>query len=292
MPKRNRIKKSLTPAAITRDQAETALARIRDCEINRQSALAALNRAKAHIDAQYADTLSTYDIAIKQNTETLQHWAEQNPDAFGKLKSITWPDGKFGFRTGTPKLALASRRLNWKAVLEYLTLAGRWIRNQPEIDKEAILADYAGGNVTETQLSGVGLKVIQDETFFIEPTLETADPRQVNSSPSVKSVASVVLLLAFLLFSPLTSPLSLRAAPTLQIRRANDATVLVTLTTDPWFPSVLAPFTILETAPTCAGPWTMIPHNYREESPGTGQMFRYYEIPTTNPAAYFRINTR
>jgi hypothetical protein len=94
------------------------------------------------------------------------------------------------------------------------------------------------------------------------------------------------------LISVLSVSSVVQSAPSLQIRRANDTTVLVTLTTDPWFPSVLAPFTILETAPTCAGPWTMIPHNYREESPGTGQMFRYYEIPTTNPAAYFRINTR
>jgi hypothetical protein len=108
----------------------------------------------------------------------------------------------------------------------------------------------------------------------------------------ISNLKSFLLLLLFLTLSPLTSPLSLRAAPTLQIRRANDSTVLVTLTSDPWFPSVLAPFIVLETAPALDGPWQIIGHSYREESPSTGQMFRYYEVPCTSPSQYFRIAYR
>jgi phage host-nuclease inhibitor protein Gam len=175
---KTRIKKTLTP--LTREDAERALNRLRQFEINRQSALAQKSAEIARIDERWSDTLSTYETAILQETAVIHEWAEQNPTAFGKLKSITWPAGKFGFRTGTPKLAPLSRKWTWASILSVLCgLSKPWIRKTPEIDKEQILADYAKKSTTDAELAAYGLKVTQDESFFIEPDLETADPRQV-----------------------------------------------------------------------------------------------------------------
>jgi phage host-nuclease inhibitor protein Gam len=77
-----------------------------------------------------------------------------------------------GFRTGTPKLALAKRGGNWNAALECVkAFLPAFIRNKPEIDKEALIAQRDDEPV-KWALPQCGLKVTQGESFYIEPHLE------------------------------------------------------------------------------------------------------------------------
>lgn len=94
---------------------------------------------------------------------------------FGKLKSAASSLGVFGFRTGNPKLVLLSRKWKWDDVLTALRLKNRedLIRKKEEADKEALK------RLDEAELAGFGLRIDQDESFYIEPKRD--DPERITA---------------------------------------------------------------------------------------------------------------
>lgn len=184
MKKTNRIKTPLT-AALTRDEVDSLLSDLQLTAAREQKLLAEKAQKLNTIEQHYAPALSLIEADKKAKTLQIQQWAEANPAEFEKKKSIDTPFARFGFRTGTPKLALLNRKWTWTSVLEKLiACTSAYIRNKPEIDKEAILADYAAGAFCSNTLSVLGMKVTQDETFFIEPKLDQPEPRTTNTTPA------------------------------------------------------------------------------------------------------------
>ncbi len=49
-----------------------------------------------------------------------------------------------------------------------------FIRVKREVDKEGLLSTYARGEVNDASLREAGIRVVQEESFFVEPKLETA----------------------------------------------------------------------------------------------------------------------
>ncbi len=133
------------------------------------------------INEGYEFALAECAQALQVKTEALRAWAEANPDQFAKgRKSIEFLSGTLGFRTGTPKLALVSRAWTWvKALAAVQLLLPSFIRSVPEIDKEAIIAQRE--ELAEF-LPKCGLKVAQDESFFVEPKLTEVETRQVSQA--------------------------------------------------------------------------------------------------------------
>jgi phage host-nuclease inhibitor protein Gam len=118
-------------------------------------------------------------LFIKEKSEALRAWAEANPDQFPRdRKSIQFVTGVLGFRTGTPKLALLGKTTWDMALRAVMGLLPNFVRNEPAIDKEAILAQR---DELADFLPKVGLKVTQEEAFFIEPALTDTDARQVQA---------------------------------------------------------------------------------------------------------------
>jgi hypothetical protein len=76
--------------------------------------------------------------------------------------------GLVGFRTGTPKLKLLSG-WTWEKVLEFISVNQLMdlIRTKKEVDKELILANR--DCIKPETLKQIGIKVVQDEAFFVEP---------------------------------------------------------------------------------------------------------------------------
>lgn len=177
---KNRIKKSLTITLQTREDAE---ARMRDLAIatnTRVSLIADMDAQILAIKEQYEAAIASVDAAIKAATDDLEVWALANPSLFVKPKCVAFLSGTIGFRTGTPKLALVNRKWNWDLVLENIEQRGfQFIRNKPEVDKEAILAFYAEAadkeEVAAKVLTPIGVKVVQDEGLYIEPKLTKND---------------------------------------------------------------------------------------------------------------------
>ena len=112
-------------------------------------------------------------------TATVQRWAEAHPEEFGRLKSIEFPAGVIGFRTGSPKLKPLPK-WTFDRVLDALRRTDTWrgyIRVKEEVDKEALL----GAKLPATELRGMGLQILQEESFYLTPRLAETPARQVTA---------------------------------------------------------------------------------------------------------------
>jgi len=139
---------------------------------NKRKLAARLDAAILKLKDEAAAGIAACDTAIAEKSDQLRAWAEANPDQFAKdRKSITFAAGTLGFRTGTPKLELLSKRFNWKIVLANVQrLLPSFIRDKPEIDKEAIIAQR-DEEAVQSAINACGMKVVQDEGFYVEPNL-------------------------------------------------------------------------------------------------------------------------
>jgi phage host-nuclease inhibitor protein Gam len=178
---KTRLKKPVAPVLKTRDDAEQMMHTLA-AAVNHQRALTAERDAQVlAITQRYAARLAELGATVERCTVFLGEWAEANPAEFPKArKSIDMTAGTLGFRTGTPKLKLLSRAWNWDKVLAAVqaTLPA-FIRSKPEVDKEAILGQRE--ELAEF-LPLVGLKVDQDESFFIEPKLTEVETKQTTAA--------------------------------------------------------------------------------------------------------------
>lgn len=106
-----------------------------------------------------------------------EHRAELLPDE-KKTKSNETPLSRYGFRTGTPSLKLLSK-ISWEKVVDNLRALKltKYIRTTYEPDKQKLLAD--GTNFT---LSEIGVKIVQSETFFIEPKVDGGETIKVEGA--------------------------------------------------------------------------------------------------------------
>jgi len=181
---KSRIKVPLTPSISSRDDAEAAMNDLA-MTINNQRRITTERDARVLVVNQsYEAPLAECDQSIKALSGALQAWAECNPDQFPKgRKSLELVSGVLGFRTGTPKLALLSRAFNWDKCIGLLRshLPG-FIRTKEEPDKEGLLTARSQNQITDLDLCKVGLKVTQDESFYIDPKLTDMNVRQTQEA--------------------------------------------------------------------------------------------------------------
>ena len=142
----------------------------------RRKTVARMDARLLTIQAEFAPVLADLDTLIADQTAALQGWAETNPELFAKRKSLEFANGRLGFQTSPPKVALLSRAWNWDKVLDaILRCAFQFVRVKQEVDKDAILAFYALATdkpqVETNVLRPIGVQIKQDEGFFIEPKL-------------------------------------------------------------------------------------------------------------------------
>jgi phage host-nuclease inhibitor protein Gam len=189
--KKTRLKTPVNPPLMLADREEAeACARALAERVNAQRHMLAQRDAQIlNVNAFYESALTAIAEAIKSRTLALQQWAEANPDEFPKgRKSLDLASALLGFRTGTPKLALRSRAWNWDSVLAAVKAAARrFVRTKEEVDKDAILGEFAAGAIDDATLATLGVKVTQDEYFFVEPKLADTDARQTNPTPAAEA---------------------------------------------------------------------------------------------------------
>lgn len=160
-------------SSLTRQDAERTVARIAEITNLKRQLTAEDDAAILKIRERHAAQIDAINAEIKTTTALVQAWAEANHHEFGNRRSLEFPAGKIGFRTGTPKLKTLSG-WTFARVLESLTSLpwGRaFVRVKEEIDKEGLLAAHSAAALAPAQLREIGCRVDQDETFFIEPDL-------------------------------------------------------------------------------------------------------------------------
>lgn len=140
------------------------------------SATVDLRKLEARRDEKLQAVREDHDPAIgvlKEEIDamalTLEKYASANRDELmpGKIKSNETALATYGFRFGNPTLKLLNRQWTWDKVVEALKNKiglPQFIRVTEEPDKEGLRS-----NLSDEELAGVGCRITQSETFFVEP---------------------------------------------------------------------------------------------------------------------------
>jgi phage host-nuclease inhibitor protein Gam len=165
---------------ITRSRAEELLGEIAALTIERRDLENILDQTIADARTSFEQSAGPLKKAIEDKTALLATWAQNAPDEFPKgLKSIKLTHGVVGFRTGTPKLKTLAK-WTWDRVLENIkalpSLKG-FLRVKEEVNKDAILSAYSEERLFPQDLRTLGVQVVQDEAFFVEPDLSKQSAR-------------------------------------------------------------------------------------------------------------------
>lgn len=129
-----------------------------------------MDAGKLKVAQQFEDRLGRLKKRIEEKTTIAAQWADMNPAEFGNKKSIEFVHATVGFRTGTPKVLPLKKSFTVELLIALLlkTIWGvRYIRQLPSIDKDGLIADRK--ELGEAKLAEVGLKIVQDESFFVTP---------------------------------------------------------------------------------------------------------------------------
>lgn len=188
MTKKTRLKTTALPAAVSREEAERLVGEITDLSIKRNALTADMDAAVTAARARYETTLANTEARIDSLTEQVRDWALANPEEFGKKKSLEMTHGVIGFRTGMPKLKTLSG-FTFARVLHQLRSV-KWgaafIRVKEEADKESLISAFTSKNISASELREIGVRVDQEESFFVEPSVTETDARQVTSAKEGK----------------------------------------------------------------------------------------------------------
>lgn len=156
---------------INREQAEDAFGKYADADAKQQQITAKMDVAITKIRDKYADDLAKLEEIKEKSFEEIQVFAESNIELFEKKKSMEMAHGIIGFRTGTPKLK-TRKGFTWSAVNQLLKeFAPDYVRTKEEPAKDKLLADREEPTLKEL-FPKVGITVVQDEAFFVEPKKE------------------------------------------------------------------------------------------------------------------------
>ncbi|MCM0236714.1 host-nuclease inhibitor Gam family protein [Bacteroides fragilis] len=170
-----RTKKTVV-TRVTREQAEQAFAEFAAADAKFQNLTSKMDLEITRIREKYADRLAELGEVKARSFDVMQSFAVENKEElFARRKSMESAHGVFGFRTGTPKLKNL-RGFTWAAVTNLVKeLLPDYIRVSEELAKDRLLADREKAEVAEL-FPRIGVQVVQDETFYVEPKKENEQP--------------------------------------------------------------------------------------------------------------------
>jgi phage host-nuclease inhibitor protein Gam len=168
-----RLKKAPPATPATREEMETLVGEIASLTITQDGLMVEMDRQIQAVRHEYETTLAQIRLSLDGKLEAARLWAVTNPEAFGQKKSLEMVHGTIGFRTGMPKLK-AKRGITWEIVLDLLRKCRLtdYIRSKEEVDKDRLIADR---ETLGDKLAQVGVEVVQDEAFYLDPKRETTE---------------------------------------------------------------------------------------------------------------------
>lgn len=159
-------------SGVKQEEMELAFADYARADARIQKINATMDIEMTRIREKYQDELAKLTETKDNAFDIMQTYAMENRDElFSRRKSMETTHGVLGFRTGTPKLKTL-KGFTWASVLNLLKefLPG-YVRTIEEPAKDRLLADRDLEDVKET-MPKVGITVVQDETFYVEPKKE------------------------------------------------------------------------------------------------------------------------
>jgi phage host-nuclease inhibitor protein Gam len=172
------------PTIQTRHQLDAVIENIVQLQLDYEDLRRQQEKEIVDIRQKYRAPLAELERYLTLETSWAEAWAKQNPDAFSDQRPLVCTHAVIGFRVTPPRVERASRKWNWADIagkLGELAWGKRYLR-QPalEVNKEALLADRA--ELATTDLRQVGIKILQDERFYITPHHATPESTQTENS--------------------------------------------------------------------------------------------------------------
>ena len=164
------------PTIKSREEIEALVGDLARLTNFQQQTTALMDLRLTEVRAEYETQLADAEQQKAALMEAARLWAEANPEEFGKTRSIEMLHGTMGWRLGNPALKLAGKT-TWAKVLEALKRLRyrKFIRTKEEVDKAAILARRKV--IKPVTLAALGVKVEQDDEFFVEPKLTEVETK-------------------------------------------------------------------------------------------------------------------
>ena len=171
-----KTKKVSAPVPTTMADVEAIMQDVAVADAAVREITAQMDAEIALIRAKYADELDIQRSRIDSATESLESWAVlHKEECFAQKKSLELTHGVIGFRLGTPGVRLLSKVKSDQALAMMKEKLPAYVRTVEEVDKAAILADYAGHALEAAELRACGMQVTQTEKFYANPKSEERD---------------------------------------------------------------------------------------------------------------------
>jgi phage host-nuclease inhibitor protein Gam len=163
------------PTITSRHELDAVVENIVQLQLNRAEIEREQDQEIAGIRQKFRAPLAEIERYLTLETTWVETWARSHPDSFRDRQSLALTHAVIGFRVSPHRVDRASRKWTWGAIAEKLgeMAWGRRYLRQPalEVNKEALLADRA--DLSPAELRTVGLKIVQEERFYIAPHRET-----------------------------------------------------------------------------------------------------------------------
>lgn len=151
----------------TREQAEEAMRLLAIETYKLDAEEASLNKELAAVRAKHEAEITAFQETVELLRAQIRSWADKNPDAFARKKSVEMVHGTCGYRTCPPAIRAAPGVTMEKIVAILDQKRPDFLRVSKTVDKEALLA--ARTLMSPDDFAVLGLRVIQSEEFFADP---------------------------------------------------------------------------------------------------------------------------
>lgn len=172
-------RQKLEPCIInSRPALECVVADVVKLKLEHTLASASMERELADVQKRHQDSLLSLarQIEVKE-AAVFVYCQKHRAELFPERKSLDLLLASVGFETTPPRVEKINNKDTFGRIglrLESLDWGAAYVRYpDPEVNKERLLADRA--KLRPEQLQEAGIKIEQDENFFIRPKSEVAD---------------------------------------------------------------------------------------------------------------------
>jgi len=161
----------------TRAEMESLVGDLSRLQLRQNALKVELDQELLAVRRRYEERIDALEERINNRFRIAENWASAHPEEFGKKKSIEFVHGVAGFRTATPRVTKLGRFKNFAEVVKVMlqtAWAAKYVKTaEPQLNRELLIADRNA--LSEAQLKQIGLKIVQDERFYVEPKQEALE---------------------------------------------------------------------------------------------------------------------
>ena len=154
---------------ISKEEFEKSMAEYAAADAKLQSICAKMETEVKKVSAKYAQQIEDLEAVKELHFNVVEQYAvEHRSELFTDKKKLEGVHGIIGFRTGSPKLALIAG-FTWPNVTERCReFLPDYVKTSYDLAKSKLLADR-GKEEVASQFEKLGVKVVQEETFYLDP---------------------------------------------------------------------------------------------------------------------------